>query len=34
MPVVTVRKMTGAITILTSLMKASPSGFSEAPSSG
>ncbi len=28
MPVATVRKITGAMIILTSLMKASPSGFS------
>ena len=34
MPVVTVRKMTGAMIILTSLTKASPSGFRLAPMSG
>jgi hypothetical protein len=33
-PVATVRKITGAMIIFTSLMKASPSGFSEAPKSG
>ena len=34
MPVTMVRKITGAITILTSLMKASPSGFSASPVAG
>ena len=34
MPVATVRKMTGAMTILTSLMNPSPSGFSAAPVAG
>ena len=34
MPVATVRKITGAMIILTSLMKASPSGFRLAPMSG
>ena len=34
MPSATVQKITGAITILISLMKASPSGFSAAPISG
>ena len=34
MPPATVQKITGAITILISLMKPSPSGFSAAPTSG
>ena len=34
MPVTTVRKMTGVMIILTSLMKPSPSGFSARPVSG
>ncbi len=34
MPVTTVRKMTGVMIILTSLMKPSPSGFSARPKSG
>ena len=34
MPVTTVRKITGAMIIFTSLMKASPSGFSATPVSG
>ena len=34
MPVVTVRKITGAMIIFTSLTKASPSGFRLAPISG
>ena len=34
MPVTTVRKMTGAMIILTSLMKPSPKGFMAAPFSG
>ena len=34
MPVTTVRKITGAMIILTSLMKPSPSGFSAAPVAG
>ncbi|CAM5221612.1 hypothetical protein CDEF62S_05721 [Castellaniella defragrans] len=34
MPVVTVRKMTGAMIILTSLMKPSPNGFMDSPSEG
>ncbi len=34
MPVATVRKMTGVMIILTSRMKASPSGFSDVPKSG
>jgi hypothetical protein len=34
MPVATVRKMTGAMIIFTSLMNASPSGFRLAPKSG
>ena len=34
MPETTVRKITGAMIIFTSLMKASPSGFMSAPSFG
>ena len=34
MPTATVRKITGAMTIFTSLMKPSPSGFIAAPASG
>jgi hypothetical protein len=34
MPVTTVRKITGAMIIFTSLMKASPSGFIAWPASG
>ena len=34
MPVATVRKMTGAMIIFTSLMKPSPSGCMDCPSSG
>ena len=34
MPVATVRKITGAMIIFTSLMKPSPSGFSASPASG
>ena len=34
MPPATVQKITGAMTSFTSLMKASPRGFSEAPNSG
>ncbi len=34
MPIATVQKITGAMIILISLMKASPSGFSASPVSG
>ena len=34
MPCTTVKKMIGAMTILISLMKASPSGFMASPSDG
>ena len=34
MPVTMVRKITGAMIIFTSLMKASPSGFSASPNAG
>ncbi len=34
MPVTMVMKITGAMTIFTSLMKPSPSGFSASPNSG
>jgi len=33
-PVTSVRKITGAMIIFTSLMNASPKGFSDAPASG